>query len=149
MYHALFECLSQTLVSVSTIGTQDQFSDEHLADEVKSELGPWFGTARVAAWKLLRVYRIPFAQPDQVRAFLDQGWTGQHLAPGSTSGFGAGWVRVNCSVRGPYMRLPSTWALPGVGFMCLDCAACWGQRTCSRKPQQTAGTRTGSPFVLS
>ncbi len=56
----------QTLVSVSTIGTQDQLSDEQLAEEVKAELGPWFGAGRVEAWKLLRVYRVPFAQPNQV-----------------------------------------------------------------------------------
>ncbi len=55
----------QTLVSVSTIGTQDQLSDEQLAEEVKAELGAWFGAGRIKAWKLLRVYRIPFAQPNQ------------------------------------------------------------------------------------
>ena len=60
----------QTLVSVSTIGTQDQLDDEQLADKVKAELGPWFGAGRVAAWKLLRVYRIPFAQPSQVGPHL-------------------------------------------------------------------------------
>ena len=56
----------QTLVSVSTIGTQSALSEAELAEAVRRELGSWFGTDEVAAWKLLRSYRIPFAQPNQV-----------------------------------------------------------------------------------
>lgn len=56
----------QTLVSVSTIGTQSDLSEDELAETVKRELGSWFGADQVAAWKLLRSYRIPFAQPNQV-----------------------------------------------------------------------------------
>ena len=53
-------------MSVSTIGTQSNLSEEELADAIKKELGEWFGSSQVAAWKLLRSYRIPFAQPNQV-----------------------------------------------------------------------------------
>ena len=41
-------------------------SDVELEDAVRSQLGGWFGADEVAAWKLIKVYRIPFAQPDQV-----------------------------------------------------------------------------------
>ena len=54
-------------MSVSTIGTRPELDDGALAAAVQRELGPWFGEAAVAAWQLLRVYRIPFAQPNQVR----------------------------------------------------------------------------------
>jgi len=61
----------QALVSVSTIGTYDSLSDSELEKEVKAELAGWFGGA-VQDWKLLRNYRIPFAQPNQVST--DAGW---------------------------------------------------------------------------
>ena len=54
------------MVSVSTIGTQSALSEDELAETVKRELSSWFGTDQVADWKLLRSYRIPFAQPNQV-----------------------------------------------------------------------------------
>jgi hypothetical protein len=59
--------LLQALISVSTIGTYDDHSDEQLEKDVKSELTGWFGAA-VQDWKLLRNYRIPFAQPNQVNS---------------------------------------------------------------------------------
>ncbi|KAK9815902.1 hypothetical protein WJX72_011660 [[Myrmecia] bisecta] len=55
----------QALVSVSTIGTLDNLSDSQLESQVKQELGAWFGQPAVASWQLLRIYRIPFAQPSQ------------------------------------------------------------------------------------
>ncbi|KAL4435625.1 hypothetical protein ABPG77_002588 [Micractinium sp. CCAP 211/92] len=55
----------QTLVSVSTIGTLDDLSEQQLVDKVKAELGAWFGAGEVAGWQHLRTYRIPFAQPSQ------------------------------------------------------------------------------------
>ena len=56
----------QALVSVSTIGTQPEMSDEQLAEAVKAEMATWFGADQTATWQLLRIYRIPFAQPNQV-----------------------------------------------------------------------------------
>lgn len=41
-------------------------SDAQLAHAVKAELGQWFGSDEVSGWQLMRVYRIPFAQPNQV-----------------------------------------------------------------------------------
>jgi hypothetical protein len=58
--------LLQTLVSVSTIGTCDELSEEQLVAAVKAELGGWFGGGEVAGWEHLKTYRIPFAQPSQV-----------------------------------------------------------------------------------
>ncbi len=49
---------------MSTIGAFEGRSDESLAEEVKTELQAWFGDS-VAEWKLLRNYRIPYAQPNQ------------------------------------------------------------------------------------
>ena len=56
----------QALVSLSTIGTQPDLADSELADKCKAEMAEWFGRDEVASWQLLRVYRIPFAQPNQV-----------------------------------------------------------------------------------
>ncbi|GAB4818232.1 hypothetical protein N2152v2_005278 [Parachlorella kessleri] len=55
----------QALVSISTIGTHDELSDGDLEAAVRREAGEWFGAAEVAAWRHLRTYRIPFAQPNQ------------------------------------------------------------------------------------
>ncbi len=62
----LFWLTLQTLVSASTIGTQPEMSDAQLADAVKAELGAWYGADETATWQLLRIYRILFAQPNQV-----------------------------------------------------------------------------------
>ncbi len=56
----------QALVSVSTIGTQDQLTDAQLEAAVREQLAGWFGAAEVGSWSHLRTYRIPFAQPNQV-----------------------------------------------------------------------------------
>lgn len=56
----------QALVSLSTIGTQPDMSDAELGEACKAEMAEWFGADQVACWELLRVYRIPFAQPNQV-----------------------------------------------------------------------------------
>lgn len=40
-------------------------SDEELASAVQKEMEQWFGSKQVADWQLLKVYRIPFAQPNQ------------------------------------------------------------------------------------
>ena len=56
----------QALVSLSTIGTQPGMSDAELAEKCKAEMAHWFGADEVSSWQLLRVYRIPFAQPNQV-----------------------------------------------------------------------------------
>eukprot|EP00218_Dolichomastix_sp_CCMP3274_P014463 CAMPEP_0170148044 /NCGR_PEP_ID=MMETSP0033_2-20121228/37101_1 /TAXON_ID=195969 /ORGANISM="Dolichomastix tenuilepis, Strain CCMP3274" /LENGTH=434 /DNA_ID=CAMNT_0010384901 /DNA_START=135 /DNA_END=1439 /DNA_ORIENTATION=+ len=55
----------QTLVSVSCVGVQAELSDDELAEAAKAELAEWFGAAATDAWRLLRVYRIPFSQPTQ------------------------------------------------------------------------------------
>jgi hypothetical protein len=41
-------------------------SDEQLAEAVKAEIAAWFDADQTATWQLLRIYRIPFAQPNQV-----------------------------------------------------------------------------------
>ena len=59
----------QTLVSVSTVGTHPELDDATLESTVRQQMGEWFGPFDVASWKLLKIFRIPYAQPDQV---LDQ-----------------------------------------------------------------------------
>lgn len=56
----------QSLVSVSTVGTFDDLSDAQLEAAVREQLSKWFGARNVEPWSLLRIYRIPFAQPNQV-----------------------------------------------------------------------------------
>ena len=53
-------------MSVSTIGTRDELSEQELVDAVKAELATWFDSSSVAGWQHLKTYRIPFAQPNQV-----------------------------------------------------------------------------------
>ncbi|KAK9837989.1 hypothetical protein WJX74_009129 [Apatococcus lobatus] len=55
----------QALVSVSTIGTFDNLSDNELQARVLKDLTQWFGASEVSSWSHLRTYRIPFAQPNQ------------------------------------------------------------------------------------
>jgi phytoene dehydrogenase-like protein len=57
----------KTLVSVSVVGVP-RYSDARLNQLVRQQLSGWFGEAAVAKWQLLKVYRIPYAQPKQVRA---------------------------------------------------------------------------------
>ena len=53
-------------MSVSTIGTLDELSDEALQAAVLGDLAGWWGAAEVATWQHLKTYRIPFCQPNQV-----------------------------------------------------------------------------------
>lgn len=56
----------QHLVSVSVIGSRDDMTDESLSSAVHQEMSHWFGDEQTADWKLLKVYRVSFAQPNQV-----------------------------------------------------------------------------------
>ena len=53
--------------SVAVHNWQPDMSDDELAEKCKAEMAQWFGAEEVASWQLLRIYRIPFAQPDQVQ----------------------------------------------------------------------------------
>ncbi|KAL6748117.1 oxidoreductase-like protein [Haematococcus lacustris] len=55
----------QTLCSVSTVGTFPELSDAELEARVREQLAGWWGAGEVAAWRHLRTYRIPYAQPNQ------------------------------------------------------------------------------------
>jgi predicted NAD/FAD-dependent oxidoreductase len=52
-------------VSVSTIGTLNNLSEQQLIETVKAEMSVWFGAGEVCTWDHLRTYRIPYAQPNQ------------------------------------------------------------------------------------
>ena len=62
----LLVLLLQHLVSLSTIGTHDELSDDQLASQAKQQMAEWFGPQLVDDWQLLQVYRISYAQPPQV-----------------------------------------------------------------------------------
>ena len=62
----LLVLLLQHLVSLSTIGTHDELSDDQLASQAKQQMAEWFGPQLVDDWQLLKVYRISYAQPPQV-----------------------------------------------------------------------------------
>lgn len=54
----------KSLASVSIIGVPAE-DDATIESRVRKELSAWFGTDNVSAWRLLRIYRIPYAQPNQ------------------------------------------------------------------------------------
>ncbi len=60
----------QHLVSVSIIGSHDDMTDDALSSAVHQEMSQWFGAKQTDDWKLLRVYRVSFAQPNQVDPLL-------------------------------------------------------------------------------
>lgn len=53
------------LVSATRIGPADA-DDATLERAARAQLGTWFGAEAVAAWRLLRVTRVPFALPRRV-----------------------------------------------------------------------------------
>ncbi|CAI7793035.1 unnamed protein product [Closterium sp. NIES-53] len=55
----------KTLVSVSLVGAYEDRTEAELEARVRTELAGWFGKEEVDGWRMLRVYRIPFAQPGQ------------------------------------------------------------------------------------
>jgi phytoene dehydrogenase-like protein len=54
-----------TLVSLSVIGARPDLDDAALEGAARAQMGRWFGAGEVSAWRHLRTYRIPFAQPGQ------------------------------------------------------------------------------------
>ncbi|MCW5964430.1 MAG: FAD-dependent oxidoreductase, partial [Bryobacterales bacterium] len=83
-----------SLISVSLIG-EAALPESALADQVRAELQGWFGK-QVGAWRYLRSYRIPFAQPNQdagafthpqtLRASRGAWLCGDHLTDASIDG---------------------------------------------------------------
>lgn len=75
----------QALISATVIGN-GHAEDAILDRDARAQLGGWFGTAAVKAWRLLRVVRVPYAlpravpAPDQVPAAVRLG--GQRYACG-------------------------------------------------------------------
>ena len=55
----------KTLVSVTVVGVSSTL-DARLDQSVRNHIAEWFGQEAVQAWELLRIYRIPYAQPKQV-----------------------------------------------------------------------------------
>ena len=59
----------EALVTIALIDDHPE-GDEALERTVRQQESTWFG-ATVATWRLLRVHRIRYAQPDQLPADLD------------------------------------------------------------------------------
>jgi protoporphyrinogen oxidase len=70
----------KSLVSVSVLGNP-ALTEEQLSGFVIADLKGWFGPV-VRSWKLLRSYRIPHAQPEQLPGALEPIERPVKLAPG-------------------------------------------------------------------
>lgn len=70
----------QALVSASVVGVPPD-DDSSLDRRARTQLRAWFGAA-VDGWRLLRVYRIPHALPDQTAGKLDPWQRPVRLRPG-------------------------------------------------------------------
>jgi phytoene dehydrogenase-like protein len=70
----------QSLVAASVVGIPPE-DDAELDRRARVQLGEWFGP-QVAAWRLLRAYRIPHALPDQTAGRLDPWQRPVRLRPG-------------------------------------------------------------------
>lgn len=60
----------RALVSATVLGVPAE-DDPALEAAVRAQCGRWFGAAAVDAWRLLRIYRIRWGQPDQAPTVLD------------------------------------------------------------------------------
>lgn len=70
----------QALVSATIVGLP-LATDDTLDTAVRVQLAEWFGAA-VQGWRLLRLYRIPYALPEQAPPFLTPPARPARLAPG-------------------------------------------------------------------
>ena len=57
--------VGKSLASITVVGDVDGISDTELEEAVREELRGWWGREAIEDWKLLRIYRIPYAQPAQ------------------------------------------------------------------------------------
>lgn len=68
-----------SLASITVLGDVSSISDDAIVSAVRSQLVAWWG-ATALKWTLLRVYRIPYAQPAQVVPYAVN--QSPRLAPG-------------------------------------------------------------------
>ena len=104
----------QHLVSVSVIGSHDDMTDESLSSAVHQEMSQWFGEKQTADWKLLKVYRVSFAQPNQVTMLSLLTYTTRHvhraqstLRPGCFTIKQLVWYRCNSKSGDDNSKYPS------------------------------------------
>lgn len=64
--------MGKGLASVTVVGVPN-VNNTVLDEDVRRQLGGWFGKEVVEKWKLLKVYVIPYAQPSQVTTTGRQG----------------------------------------------------------------------------
>mmetsp|Transcript_9058 Transcript_9058/g.33301 ORF Transcript_9058/g.33301 Transcript_9058/m.33301 type:complete len:492 (-) Transcript_9058:1451-2926(-) len=61
---SLYAPAGQALVSVSIVGVPEM-SERETEQKVREELSEWFGAEKVASWRMLKAYTIPYSQPGQ------------------------------------------------------------------------------------
>jgi phytoene dehydrogenase-like protein len=72
--------VGKSLIAVSVIGIPTE-DDSAVEKQVRTQLQDWYGSD-VASWKLLRMYRIAYALPDQSAGQLDPWQRPVRLRPG-------------------------------------------------------------------
>ena len=85
----------QSLISISVLGTH-QLTDQQLSGFVIAQMKNWFGDV-ARSWRLLRVYRIPHAQPRQRPGTLEPPQRPVRIRPGV---YLCGDHRDNASING-------------------------------------------------
>jgi phytoene dehydrogenase-like protein len=70
----------QALITAAVIDPVDD-TDDALEEAVRTQLARWFG-ASVASWRLLRIHRVAYAQPDQLPRDLEPVQRSVRLGPG-------------------------------------------------------------------
>jgi len=93
--------VGQSLISLTVLGeSADNSDDESLSAAVLKHMRNWFGD-QVNDWKLLKIYRIHHAQPDQTPPWLDEPCRSVRLHSGNDNNiYVCGDHRDNASING-------------------------------------------------
>jgi hypothetical protein len=62
----------RSLASITLVGDLDSLTDLQLETITRGELMQWWGDA-ISAWSLLKIYRVPYAQPAQMLPYAIEG----------------------------------------------------------------------------
>ncbi|MBS1990711.1 MAG: NAD(P)/FAD-dependent oxidoreductase [Cyanobacteria bacterium SZAS LIN-3] len=90
----------QSLISLTVLGETGPIDDQRLSESVLKQMHNWFGD-QVNDWKLLKIYRIHHAQPDQTPPWLAEPSRSVRLNSGKDNNiYVCGDHRENASING-------------------------------------------------